>query len=59
MHGVGGTLGALLTGLFASKLVNPAGADGLLFGNPALLGVQVVAVLATWVYSARRDVRCS
>jgi Amt family ammonium transporter len=34
VHGVGGTLGALLTGVFASKLINPAGADGLLSGNP-------------------------
>ena len=35
VHGVGGTLGALLTGVFASKLINPAGADGLLSGNPS------------------------
>jgi Amt family ammonium transporter len=52
VHGTGGTLGALLTGLFAQKAVNAAGADGLLFGNAALFGTQVVAVLATWVYSA-------
>jgi len=51
VHGIGGTLGALLTGLFAQKLVNPSGADGLLFGNPSLLGAQVLAVAATWAYS--------
>jgi Amt family ammonium transporter len=50
VHCVGGTTGALLTGLFASKAVNSAGADGLLFGNPAQLGVQIVAVAATLVY---------
>jgi Amt family ammonium transporter len=52
VHGTGGTLGALLTGLFAQKAINAAGGDGLLFGNASLLGVQAVAVLATWVYSA-------
>ena len=49
VHGVGGTWGALATGLFASKVVNEAGADGLLFGNPGQLWTQVVAVLATFV----------
>jgi Amt family ammonium transporter len=52
VHGTGGTLGALLTGLFAQKAVNAAGADGLFFGNPGLFGTQLIAVLATWVYSA-------
>jgi Amt family ammonium transporter len=47
VHGVGGTWGALATGLFASKAVNAAGADGLFFGNPAQLWTQIVAVLAT------------
>jgi Amt family ammonium transporter len=51
VHGIGGTLGALLTGLFAQKLINPAGNDGLLFGNPSLFGTQVLAVIATWAYS--------
>jgi len=51
VHGIGGTLGALLTGLFAQKLINPAGTDGLLFGNPSLFGTQVVAVAATWAYA--------
>jgi Amt family ammonium transporter len=51
VHGVGGTLGALLTGVFASTAINPAGADGLLHGNPGLLGTQILAVLVTWVYA--------
>jgi Amt family ammonium transporter len=49
-HGLGGTVGALLTGVFAQKALNGV-ADGALFGNPAQLGVQVVAVLASIVYS--------
>jgi Amt family ammonium transporter len=49
-HGVGGTVGALLTGVFAQKALNTV-ADGLLFGNPAQLGIQAVAVLAAIVYS--------
>ena len=51
VHGVGGTWGAIATGLFASKAINDAGADGLFFGNPGLLGVQILAVLATWIYA--------
>jgi Amt family ammonium transporter len=51
VHGIGGTWGALATGLFASKLINPAGNDGLFFGNPGQLWVQFVAVVATWVFS--------
>jgi Amt family ammonium transporter len=50
-HGVGGTVGALLTGVFAQKALNSAGNDGLLFGNPGQLGVQATAVLAAMVYS--------
>ena len=49
-HGVGGTVGALLTGIFAQKALNGT-ADGLLFGNPAQLGIQAVAVAAAIVYS--------
>jgi ammonium transporter, Amt family len=49
VHGVGGTWGAIGTGLFASKAVNEAGADGLFFGNPGQLWTQIVAVLATFV----------
>ncbi len=46
-HGIGGIVGALLTGVFATKAVNPSGADGLLAGNPHQLVVQAIAVLAT------------
>ena len=49
-HGVGGTVGALLTGLFADKAINGV-ADGALFGNAKQLGIQAVAVLAVAVYS--------
>jgi len=49
-HGIGGTVGALLTGVFAQKAFNTV-ADGLLFGNPGQLGIQFVAVLSAVVYS--------
>ena len=49
VHGVGGTWGALATGLFASKAINEAGGDGLFYGNPGQLWTQIVAVLATYV----------
>ena len=49
-HGVGGTFGALLTGVFAQKALNGV-ADGLLFGNPGQLGIQATAVAAAIVYS--------
>lgn len=51
VHGVGGIWGAIATGVFATKAVNPAGADGLLYGNPVLLWVQVKAVVLTMIYS--------
>ena len=50
-HGVGGIVGALLTGVFATKAVNAGGADGLLAGNPHQLLVQAIAVLATLVWA--------
>ena len=49
-HGVGGTVGALLTGVFAEKALNGV-ADGVLFGNPKQLLIQGTAVLAAAVYS--------
>ncbi len=52
VHGVGGILGALLTGVFATRAVNPEGGDGLLAGNPMLLAKQVAAVLIVGAYSA-------
>jgi Amt family ammonium transporter len=51
VHGVGGTWGALATGLFASKAINSAGNDGLFFGNPSLLGIQALTVATAWIYS--------
>ncbi|NPV47892.1 MAG: ammonium transporter [Armatimonadetes bacterium] len=51
-HGVGGMWGALATGILAQKVINPAGGDGLLFGNPHQILVQLAAVAATvaWGY---------
>jgi Amt family ammonium transporter len=49
-HGLGGTVGALLTGVFAQKAWNGT-TDGLLFGNPAQLAIQAAAVLASIAYS--------
>lgn len=51
IRGVGGTTGALLTGVFAQKAINPAGADGLLAGGPSLVATQLIAVIATAVYA--------
>ena len=52
VHGVGGMLGTICVGLFASKAINPQGADGLFFGNPHLLLTQTLAVLAALLYTA-------
>lgn len=52
VHGVGGIFGALMTGVFATKAVNEAGNDGLLYGNASLLWVQFVGVLATAAFAA-------
>jgi Amt family ammonium transporter len=52
VHGVGGLAGALLTGVFAQKALNDAGADGALFGNIKQLGVQALACAVTGIYSA-------
>ncbi|MDD5348541.1 MAG: ammonium transporter, partial [Candidatus Omnitrophica bacterium] len=50
-HGVGGITGALLTGVFADKAINSAGADGLLAGNASLVVSQLIAVVATAAYA--------
>jgi len=47
IHGVGGTLGALMTGILATTAINEAGRNGLFYGNPGQVGIQAVAVLAT------------
>lgn len=51
VHGVGGIWGALATGLWASKSVNPAGNDGFFHGNPGLFLIQLKAVVITIIYS--------
>ncbi|MFP5041280.1 ammonium transporter [Parasediminibacterium sp. JCM 36343] len=50
-HGLGGMVGMLLTGVFATKTVNAAGADGLFYGNPAFFFTQVKALLIVVGYS--------
>ncbi len=51
VHCVGGSLGALATGVFATTAINAAGANGLFYGNPKLLAIQALAVVVTLVYS--------
>jgi Amt family ammonium transporter len=52
VHGVGGVFGAIMTGIFATKAINSAGNDGLLYGNPSLLTTQLIAVGITVVFAA-------
>jgi len=49
VHGVGGTVGAILTGIFATVEVNSAGKDGLLRGNPGLLVIQIIAIVIAYI----------
>ncbi len=51
IHGVGGLVGSLLLGVFASKAVNPGGADGLLAGSSAQLISQMLGVVVVGVYA--------
>ena len=51
VHGVGGTLGVILLGVFASKLVNPAGANGLLYGGTTFFFKQAIAVIGASIYA--------
>jgi ammonium transporter, Amt family len=50
-HGMGGVAGAILTGVFAEQAINSAGGNGLLFGNPRQLLIQILAVVASLTYS--------
>jgi len=50
-HGVSGVWGALATGIFASTMVNSAGRNGLLFGNPLQLTIQTIAVIASATFA--------
>src|SRR5690349_16925502 len=51
VHGVGGALGALLTGVFAAKAFNPAGADGLLRGGTDVMVTQIIGVVAAAAFA--------
>jgi Amt family ammonium transporter len=51
VHGIGGTWGAIATGLFATVAINSAGQNGLFYGNPNQVITQLIAVAATWVYA--------
>lgn len=51
VHGIAGIVGALMTGLFATKGINPAGANGLLYGNPIQFLIQGLTVLVAIGYS--------
>ena len=50
VHGVGGTVGVFATGLFAQKLINPSGANGLFFGNAPQFMIQLIGIAATIIY---------
>src|SRR5215213_10857 len=52
VHGVGGIIGALATGIFATTSVNSAGFDGLLYGNAGQLAIQAIAVVVVAAYAA-------
>jgi len=52
VHGVGGAVGAVLTGVFAQKALNEAGRDGLLMGNARQLFPQLIGIVVVFVYSA-------
>jgi len=51
IHGLGGILGTISLGIFASKAINPGGADGLLAGNAAFFGTQVFGVAVVGIYA--------
>ncbi|MBO8159110.1 MAG: ammonium transporter [Thermosyntropha sp.] len=52
IHGIGGTFGALATGIFASKRVNPAGVDGILYGGVHLFRAELIGIIVTYLYAA-------
>jgi Amt family ammonium transporter len=51
VHGMGGTWGALATGLFSSVAVNAAGRDGLFYGNAVQVLVQLIGIAVVWVFA--------
>jgi Amt family ammonium transporter len=52
VHGVGGTVGAILTGVFATTAVNEGAKDGLIAGNPAQLGPQLISIVVAYAVAA-------
>lgn len=52
VHGIAGITGAILTGLFATREINPGAADGLFYGNPKQLFVQAITVAVAVIFSA-------
>jgi Amt family ammonium transporter len=51
VHGVTGIVGTLAVGLIASSLINPAGPNGLIYGNPIQIGLQALGVVSTAAFS--------
>lgn len=51
IHGIGGTMGAIATGLFATVKVNPAGYNGLFYGNPKQLAIQLLGVVSVYAFA--------
>lgn len=51
VHGIGGSIGVLATGFLAQKAINPAGGDGLLFGNASLFSAQALGLAVVIVFS--------
>ena len=51
IHGTGGIVGSILTGIFATVLINPDGANGLLYGSMKLFNAQVISTVASIVFS--------
>ncbi len=51
VHGIGGTWGAIATGLFATVAINPAGRNGLFYGDSSLLVTQLISIAASWAYA--------
>jgi len=50
-HGMASTWGMVATGLFATVTVNSDGANGMFFGNPGQIGIQILAIVVTIVFS--------
>jgi ammonium transporter, Amt family len=52
LHGIGGIWGAIATGIFATTSVNSSATNGLIYGNPSLVGIQIASIIAVICYSA-------